>query len=131
MPSKEARDLAAARRVTDHHRAFEIKVLEEREQVVGVRIHLIAVPRLAGAPVSAAVMRDTAVAALRQKKHLRLEGIAAQRPAVAERNDRARPPIFIVNLRAVLNRDVWHGCPFPVVPRGGELVEISCETLNK
>ena len=54
--------LAAAGRMTDVDRVLEIERLDEFRQIVGVRVHVVALPGLAGAPVPASIMRDAAVA---------------------------------------------------------------------
>src|SRR5690606_3123649 len=52
-------------------------------------IHVVAVPGLAGASVAPAVVRDDAVALVGQKDHLRFPAVRAERPSVAEGDDRA------------------------------------------
>ena len=47
-------------------------------------------------------------------EHLRLPGVRAQRPAVAEADDRAGAPVLVVDLRAVLGGEGAHGSPFAV-----------------
>ena len=55
-------DLAAAGRVPDERQVGQVERLEEAGEVVGVGVHLVAVPRLAGATVPPPVVRDGAVA---------------------------------------------------------------------
>ena len=62
----------------------EFEGLDQLGKVVGVGVHVVAGPRLAGAPVAAAVMGDAAIAAGSQKYHLVLPGVCAEWPAVAE-----------------------------------------------
>src|SRR4030095_14008530 len=73
--------------------------------IVGVRIHVVAVPWLARAAVAASVVGDGSVSSRRQEKHLVFESIRVERPAVAEDYRLSLPPIFVVDLRAVLRRD--------------------------
>src|SRR5690606_5155915 len=77
-------------------------------QVVGVVVHVVAVPRLAGAAVAAAVVGDDAVALPGQEQHLRLPAVRAQRPAVAEGDHRAvlRAPVPVVEADLVASDDV-------------------------
>jgi hypothetical protein len=48
--------------------------------------------------MAAAVMRDASIAQRRQKEHLILEGVRAQRPAVAEHNRLAGTPIDVIEV---------------------------------
>jgi pimeloyl-ACP methyl ester carboxylesterase len=75
VPADVASDFAATGRVTDVDRVLQIEVFDERGKIVGVRIQVVAVPRLAGAAMTAAVMGDATVAARRQEEHLVFEGV--------------------------------------------------------
>jgi len=57
-----------------------------------------------------------------EEEHLRLPGIRRERPAMAEGDDRARAPVLVVDLRAVLSRDAAHRFVSPVVPRDAGLL---------
>ena len=52
--------------------AFQVELLDELRQVVGVGVHVVAVPRLVGSPVPAAVVCDAAEAARCEEEHLRV-----------------------------------------------------------
>ena len=104
-----ARDLAAAGRVADVHGVAEIERRDERREVVGVGVHLVAVPRLARAAVTAPVVRDAAVAVAREEHHLRVPGVGGERPAVAEDDGLAGAPVLVVDLGAVPGGDEGHG----------------------
>src|SRR5437870_2098771 len=56
----------------------------------------------------APVMRNAAVTVRCQKKHLILESLRTQRPAVTEDNWLALPPIFEIDFRAVFGRQPAH-----------------------
>jgi len=58
MAADVSRHFTAAGRVSDEDGIFEIELLDERRQVVGVGVHVVAVPWLARAAVSATVVRD-------------------------------------------------------------------------
>ena len=105
MTTDVARYFAAAGGVADHHRVFQVQFLEQLGQVVGVSVHVIAIPRLTGTPVTTPVVCDAAIAIGRQKKHLRFPGIRRQWPAVTENDRLPRAPVFVVDLRAVLGGD--------------------------
>ncbi len=79
-------------------RVFQIERFDELRQIIGVGVHVVAVPRLARSPVAAAVMSDAAITAGCQIKHLVLKGIRTQRPAVTENHRLPAAPVFVVNL---------------------------------
>ena len=58
--------------------------------------------------VTAAVVCDHTVAPRSQVKHLILERITAQRPAMTEDDRLAPTPITIVNIGAVTGSNDWH-----------------------
>ena len=64
------RDFAAAGGVADVYRIAQVEMFDDRGEVVGVVVHVVAVADLCGPAVSAAVMRDDAVAVLREEQHL-------------------------------------------------------------
>ncbi len=120
MPSDIARDFAAAGGMADMDRVCEIQLLSELGEVVGVRVHVVAVPRLARTSVAAAVVRDAAVSARGQKEHLVFKGIRGKRPAVTEDNGLSATPVVVIDLRAVFRRDGVHRvCSFAGV--GGDI----------
>src|SRR3546814_8555176 len=90
--------LAAAGRMADEDRVFEVQMLDQRRQVVGVGIHLVAVPGLAGAAVAAAIMANGAIALGGEEHHLRLPGIGTEGPAVAEHHRLPAAPVLVVEL---------------------------------
>src|SRR5256885_2923797 len=112
MPSDESRDFAAASGVANHHDVFQIQLLEQLRQVIGISVHVVSIPRLAGTAVTATIVRDAAIALRGEKEHLRFPGIGTQRPAVAERDNLSglRPPFLVVNLRSIFCRDRAHVC---------------------
>ena len=58
--------------------------------------------------MASSIMGDTAITALRQKEHLILECIRAQRPAVAEDNRLSLAPVVVIDLRSIFCRDRTH-----------------------
>src|SRR5438874_1946307 len=96
--------------MADMHRVSQVQRLDERREIVGISIQIVAVPGLAGAAVAAAVMRDAAVALRGQEEHLVLECVGAERPAMAENDRLPRSPILEIDLRAVVRRDRAHVC---------------------
>jgi hypothetical protein len=59
--------------------------------------------------MTTAIVRDAAIATRGEEKHLVLEGIGVERPAVAEDDRLSGAPILVVNLGSVLGGDGWHG----------------------
>jgi hypothetical protein len=104
-----AGDFAAAGGVADHGGAVEIEGNEELGEIVGVGVHFVALPRLAGTAVAAAIVGDAAVAVRGEEEHLRFPGIAREGPAVAEDDGLAGAPVFVIDLRAVFGGDHAHG----------------------
>ena len=80
---------------------LQIERFDESREVVGVGVHLVAVPGLARAAMTATVMRDAAIAIGCQEEHLRLPAIGAQRPAVAEHDGLSRAPVLVIDLCSV------------------------------
>jgi hypothetical protein len=62
----------------------------------------IAVPGLTRPAMAAAIMDDAAIAVRSQEEHLVLEGVCAERPAMAEYDGLARAPIIEIDLRSIL-----------------------------
>ena len=103
---------------------LQVERLGQRREVVGVCVHVVAVPGLARAPVAATIVRDAPVAAGGQKEHLVLEGVRAQRPAVTEDDRLSLAPVLVIDLSSVLGRDRVHeGAPqaFAERPAGTSL----------
>src|SRR5215468_3126246 len=87
------------------HGVPQVECGDERGEVVGIRVQIVAVPGLARTPMAAAVMGNAAVAARGQKEHLVFPGVRAQRPAVAEDDGLSTAPVLVIDLRAVLRRN--------------------------
>ena len=72
---------------------LEVELLDQLREVVGVRVHVVAGPRLARTSVAAAVMRDAAKATRSEKEHLVFKRIRRERPAVAEDHRLSGAPV--------------------------------------
>src|SRR5689334_19316138 len=83
----------------------EVEFLHECREIGGIRIHVIAGPRLARSAVTATIVRNTAVPAIRKEHHLVFPGVAIQWRAVAEDNRLTGPPIFEEEFGAVSDGD--------------------------
>ena len=86
-----AGDLATAGGEADQDGVLQVERLDQFREVVGIGIHLVAVPGLAGSAMAATVMGDAAIAVGGQEHHLGFPAIRAERPAVAE-HDRLSAP---------------------------------------
>src|SRR5882762_8433077 len=60
---------------TDVDRPLKVELLDQLRQGVGVGVHVVAVPRLAGAAMPSTVMSDATVSVGSQEKHLVFEGV--------------------------------------------------------
>ncbi|MNF95797.1 hypothetical protein D3C84_785660 [compost metagenome] len=102
--------LAAAGGMSDMHCAAYPQVIDHRRHVIGVMVHVVAIPDLAGAPVAAAVMGDNPITLGQEEQHLRIPVVTAERPTVVEENHLgiARAPVFIEDFNAVFGCDECH-----------------------
>src|SRR5262249_50513958 len=103
-------DLAATGRMADVDGVRQVERLDQRREVVGIRIEVVAVPRLARPTVATAIVRDAAKAVRREVKHLILERLRAERPAVTEDDRLPAPPVVVVELRPILGCARAHLC---------------------
>jgi hypothetical protein len=71
-------------------------------------IHIVAVSRLGGSAVAAAVMCYDAIALLEKEQHLRVPVIGRQWPAMAENDGLTFAPVLVKNLCAVFCCDRTH-----------------------
>src|SRR5262249_52127108 len=101
--------LPAAGRVANMDCVTQVQSGHQRREIVGVGVHVVAVPRLAGPAVAAAVIGHAPEPAGSQEKHLVLPGVRGQWPTVAEDDRLAGAPVFEVDSGAVLRGDRVHG----------------------
>jgi hypothetical protein len=90
------------------NRSAEIQLSHEFGKVVGVGVHIVAGPRLAGTAVAATVVGDAPVSVLRQKEHLVFKGVRVERPAVTEDDRLTGSPVLVIDLGAVFGRESTH-----------------------
>jgi hypothetical protein len=93
------------------NRIPQVELLGQRDEIVGIRVHLVAVPRLRGAPVPSAIVGNAAKAAGREEDHLGIPVVGAERPAVAEDDGLPAALVLIEALWAILRRDRAHLSP--------------------
>src|SRR5271167_2592281 len=134
MSANVTRNFAPTSRVPNVDRIFEVKQLDQLCKVVRVGIHLISNPRLAGAPMSPAIVRDAAITAVCQKQHLVLKRVCAKRPTVAENYGLSLAPVLVIDHRTVLRCKRRHrDFPFRVaaVPRQAHYAHSILRTNGK
>src|SRR5579864_9287645 len=90
---------------------FEVEMRGERGQVISVVIHVVAAISLRGAPVSAAVVGNDAIAIINEEQHMRLPIIGRERPAVTEDDWLPLSPVLVIDLRTILGCDRRHEGP--------------------
>jgi len=95
--------------VADERGAVQAERFDELRQIVGVRVHVVAVPWLARTAVAATIVGDAAIAVERQVDHLVFPRIGVERPAMAEDDGWSGAPVLVVDSRAVLGGDRAHG----------------------
>jgi len=92
----------------DQDGVLQVQRIHEGCEVIGVGVHFVAVPGLAGPAVAATVMGDAAITVGRQEEHLRLPTVRTQRPPVTEYNGLTRAPVLVVDLCAVFGGNRVH-----------------------
>ena len=93
--------------MADHGCFFQIQMVHKLGEIVGVLIHVVALPTLARTSMAASVMGNHAISSLRQKQHLRVPGIGAQGPSMREGDDRAGAPVLVEDGGSILGANVF------------------------
>ena len=131
MAANIASNFAAARGMADMDGVIQVERLDERRKIVGVRVQVVAVPRLARAAMAASVMRDATVSMRCQKEHLVFKGVGGEWSAVAEDYGLTRAPVVVIDLRAVFGRDGAHCFASLFIDRGRQLaVHFDCASIG-
>ena len=82
-------------------RVLQVKLFRKGCEIVGISVHIVAVPGLGGTAVTAPVSRDDSIATLPEEQHLSVPVVRREWPAVAEHDGLARSPVFVVDLRPI------------------------------
>jgi len=61
---------------------LQAELFSQSREIVGVSVHLVAIPRLGGTAVPSPVMSDDSIALLAEKQHLSVPVVGGERPAV-------------------------------------------------
>ena len=94
--------------MADMHGALEIEMGDNRREIVGVVVHVMAVGHLGRAAMAAPVVGDDAEAVVEEEHHLGVPVVRRERPAVAEHDGLTLAPILVEDLDAVLGLDEGH-----------------------
>src|SRR5690242_1001862 len=89
----------------------QIELAHQFSKIIGVGVHVVALPGLTRTAVAAAVMGDAAITVLGKEEHLVFPGVGRQRPAVTEHDRLTGAPVLKIDLRAVFGGNVWHVRP--------------------
>src|SRR6266478_3141878 len=108
VPPDVAHDLTAPCGMADQSYVFQIQLVEQRSQVIGIRIHVVAIPRLARTSMAAAVVGNNAIAVLSEEQHLCIPGVCVQRPSMRKNDRRPCAPIFVENRGSIFGFDRIH-----------------------
>src|SRR5438445_2906802 len=108
MPSNVTGDFSATGGVAHVDSVLQVKLFSEGCEIVGVGVHVVAIPRLGGTTVPSPVMRDDSIALLAEEQHLSVPIVRSERPAVTEHYGLALSPVLVVNLCAVFCCDSRH-----------------------
>ena len=106
------RDFSAAGGMSDVDRVAKVKRRNKFGEIIGVGIHIVAVPGLSGTSVTSAVVRNAAISAGGKEDHLVLPRVRAQGPTVAEDERLSFAPVLVINLSTIFGCDCWHSFPF-------------------
>src|SRR5262245_5100072 len=94
-----------------HHRdMFQIELLEQFRQIVGILVHVIAAPRLTRAAKTTAIMTDAEKSLRSEKEHLSFPSVRRKRPTVTKADGlpSSWTPVLVVNSGTVLGGNKAH-----------------------
>src|SRR5271166_2513332 len=101
-------DFSAASGVAYMDCILKVEFFGEGGEIVGVGVHLVAVPGLSRPAVAAPVVRDDSIATLAEEQHLSVPVVRAERPSVTEHYGLAFSPVLVIDSRAVFHCDCLH-----------------------
>src|SRR5713101_349494 len=108
MTADIVRHLASAGRMADQNQIVQVELFDELGKVIGILVHVVAVPRLIRLAVAAAVVSDDTVSVLAKEQHLRLPGVAGERPSMRKEDRLSLSPVLVGDLGSVFGRDEGH-----------------------
>jgi hypothetical protein len=95
--------------MANQHGILQIQRFHQLGEIIGIGVHIVTLPRLAGPPMTSAIMRDATVASAGQKEHLIFKRVRVQAIGVVEYNGLPFPPIFKIEFGAVSRGNGAHG----------------------
>jgi hypothetical protein len=101
MAGGVADHLPTARGVTDEDDVVQIEGVNQCGEICGVGVHVVAVPSLGGASVTAPVVGDGAEAVVGHELELDVPCVGVQGPAMAEDDRLATSPVLVERSSAV------------------------------
>src|SRR5208283_614275 len=108
MPADVTGDFSTAGRVAYVDGILQVQFFSKGGKIVGVGIHIVAVPGLGGTAVPAAVMGDNSKTMLAEEQHLSVPVVCAEGPAVAEDDRLSFAPILVIDGGAVFGGNCGH-----------------------
>src|SRR5450631_4472989 len=108
MATNVTGNFPAAGGMADVDCVLQIKFFSEDRKIIGVGVHIVAVPGLGGAAVPSTVRCYDPKALLAEKSHLSVPVVRGERPAVTEHYGLAFSPVLVINLRTVFGGDGGH-----------------------
>src|SRR5882724_1312985 len=107
--------LAAAGRMADVNRIFQVEMIGDGLQIVGIVIHVVTTAGLSRAAMSAPISCNDAETFAEEKKHLRVPIIRRERPSMTEDDRLAATPVLVIDVDVSFvlfsDCDVWHWVP--------------------
>ncbi len=80
-------------------------------EIIGVGVHVVAVPGLAGTAMAPAIKGNAAIAVAGQEEHLVFKGVAIEAVGMVEDDGVSLPPILEIKFGTVLRGEGAHGIP--------------------
>src|SRR5947207_1886277 len=112
MTAEIMHHLAAAGRMADVNRIFEVEMIGHGLQIVCIVVHVVPAAGLSRATMSAPISRNDAETFAEKKKHLRVPIVRRERPAVTEHDRLSFAPVLVIDVDVssvfFSNCDVWH-----------------------
>ncbi len=88
-------DFPAAGRVSDVDGVFQVERSREFGEIVRIGVHIVAVERLAGSSVAAAIVSDAPIAFFSEEEHLIFKRVGVERPTMTEDDRLTGSPVFV------------------------------------
>src|ERR1700730_11990462 len=107
---------AVAHREADERDVVEIELVDERRQIIGQSVEVIAPPRIGGPSMAPTVIGDAAQALVDQFGELVLPDVRIETPGMGEEHGLAGAPIDVEQARTVVGLDKgwpWSACHLP------------------